>query len=392
MSIDLDFWPQCEGISVDGLFPLDRFVGQGSRGSVFETQFQGRPAVIKLVPGANASSAALRDTWTKARELEHPALIRIFASGEAEVNGQQCAFCVMEKAEENLADVLSERALTEDEVGELLPPLLDALRYLHGRGFAHGALKSANIMATGDQLKLALDNLAADGDQAADCRSVGVLLQQLLNHGAIDSPREPYDEIIRNCLNPDVSERWTIEQIQARVRGEAPPVAGKLRWVLAAAALAALAFVVVPYFRSPPPDPPAARVEAPPPAASAPEPAREDPPKPSPLSPPKRQNAAEDRAPRLAPTQLKDGVTAVMPSIPGRALGTIRGTVRVNVRVRVDSGGRVTSAEALPPGASRYFTDRVLAAARQWKLPPGAGEANLRFELTRDGVNGFVVR
>src|SRR5260370_6838854 len=66
-------------------------------------------------------------------------------------------YVVMEYADENLSLVLSSRPLTAAETREMLPPGLDALRYLHGKGFVHGHLKPANIMATGDQLKVSTD-------------------------------------------------------------------------------------------------------------------------------------------------------------------------------------------------------------------------------------------
>ena len=43
------------------------------------------------------------------------------------------------------------------EVTDLLPPVLDALSYLHGQGFVHGRIKPSTVLAIGDQLKLSAD-------------------------------------------------------------------------------------------------------------------------------------------------------------------------------------------------------------------------------------------
>jgi len=70
----------------------------------------------------------------------------------------------MECAEENLAQILPSRALASDEAREMLDSLLDVLAYLHSKGFVHGHLKPANIMANGDQLKLSSDGLCHTGE------------------------------------------------------------------------------------------------------------------------------------------------------------------------------------------------------------------------------------
>ncbi len=45
MSFDLAFWKHWEGHSLDSMFPLERCLGGSDHSAVFETQFQGRPAV-----------------------------------------------------------------------------------------------------------------------------------------------------------------------------------------------------------------------------------------------------------------------------------------------------------------------------------------------------------
>jgi TonB family protein len=83
----------------------------------------------------------------------------------------------------------------------------------------------------------------------------------------------------------------------------------------------------------------------------------------------------------------------VLPAVPQSARETIQGTVRVSVRVSLDSSGAVTEAEFDSPGPSKYFARLALEAAQAWKFaPPRVGGHKvlsdwiLRFEFTKDAT------
>src|SRR5207249_8045755 len=82
-------------------------------------------------------------------------------------DGPTHLYVVMELADQNLAQLLTQRALTEDEAREMLPPTLSALAFLHDRNLVHRQLKPANMLAVGDQLKLASDTICHFGDAGA---------------------------------------------------------------------------------------------------------------------------------------------------------------------------------------------------------------------------------
>ncbi|HTA29346.1 MAG TPA: protein kinase [Candidatus Cybelea sp.] len=63
-------------------------------------------------------------------------------------------------------------------------------------------------------------------------------------------------------------------------------------------------------------------------------------------------------------------VQQVLPDAPQKARDTIRGKVRLSVKVNVDEFGNVTQATLDAPGPSQYFADRTLAAAKLWKFAP----------------------
>lgn len=80
----------------------------------------------------------------------------------------------------------------------------------------------------------------------------------------------------------------------------------------------------------------------------------------------------------------------VMPKVPQSALQTIRGTVRVAIRVVVGQDGTVRSASSQIPGPSRYFERIALQTAKEWTFTPTDREVDremlVRFFFRRDGV------
>jgi TonB family protein len=83
----------------------------------------------------------------------------------------------------------------------------------------------------------------------------------------------------------------------------------------------------------------------------------------------------------------------VLPEVPQRAMETIDGHVRVEIRVQVDRDGNVSDAGIVSQGPSRYFANYALNAARGWKFKPaqrGGHAANstwmLHFVFQRSGV------
>jgi TonB family protein len=65
-----------------------------------------------------------------------------------------------------------------------------------------------------------------------------------------------------------------------------------------------------------------------------------------------------------------DVLDQVLPDVSEKARNTIRGTVRVAIRVHVDPAGNVTQAQLDSPGPSQYFADQALKAARRWEFTP----------------------
>jgi len=372
---DQEFWQRWEGQTIGGKFVLDRLTAFGGTGASYETSHRGRAALIRFFPGTSEEVAARRKSWREAAGLSHPALVEVYSRGETTFDEALCAYIVMERPDRNTEANLAREALAA---------LIGVLRYLHERSFAHGELNAGELLPYGGQWKLSSHTLTPSGDTNADCAVVGELVKQSMN----GNPTPPLAQIVKGA-----AAGWSAARMEACLLGKQAT-----RRKLWAGGVAAVVLTGVFAFR------PAPTTETPPPVVAElkteprviQKPAPASPPAPTPAAKPKPAKP-EPPKPTAAPTPPKpveskptastdtDGVARVMPDIPSSARRTIRGRVRVNVRVTVDPDGRVTQATSAPPAASAYFTTRVLAAARSWKFPPASAPSEwmLRFELLR---------
>jgi len=451
-------WKSWEGRIVEGKFPLRQWLGGSDHSAVFLTELPNLPSqkiAIKLIPVEAGKTEAHLSHLLLTKKLSHPHLIRTFESGSCRLDGSQFLYVIMECADDDLSQILPQRPLEPKEVSDLLPPVLDALSYLHRNGFVHGRVKPSNVLAVGEQLKLSSDQATAvsqpDGDRrrrdvydapetaagivspAGDVWSVGVTLAAALTQNVTvaeaasphdrDLPEtvpEPFRGIVRDCLQLDPSRRGSVKEIQARLRPgsnyvstnarpiAAPPVTQPL---VASASPAepksrrplvvAAAFIVVVlgillsvlYSRSNRTASGAtsgAAVES----SSAPErtaPANPAPPATTPALP-----AATTTRPQASSGGV---VRQVLPDVPRSAQNTIRGTIKVVVRVQVDPSGKVASATFKMRGSSAYFAKQALNAAKQWEFtaPEVDGQATastwlLQFRFQRKGIQAAPQR
>src|SRR5271169_4137521 len=246
-----EVWTKWEGQAVNGVLPLRRLLSAGDHGAVFLTEFPAQhlaDAALRLVPVTPSLTQAQLAHWTTAASLSHPHLIRILETGLCRLEGLQFLFVVMEYAEQTLSQILPQRALTPDELREMLPPTLSALAFLHGKNLIQGRLKPANILVVNDQLKLASDTIRPAGESSAtfaksspydppeaiggswsaagDIWSLGMTLFEALTQHLppAESGTEPsfpatvpreFANIIRRCLNRNPEDRPTAAGLEA---------------------------------------------------------------------------------------------------------------------------------------------------------------------------------
>jgi TonB family protein len=96
-----------------------------------------------------------------------------------------------------------------------------------------------------------------------------------------------------------------------------------------------------------------------------------------------------------APETLPSATNEVVPKASQSALATVRGTIRVVIRVSIDKQGTVVGTTADEPGPSRYFLRLATEAAKQWTFTPAKSEERrsrlIRFNFTRDGASARLL-
>ncbi|MFZ0630564.1 MAG: TonB family protein [Acidobacteriaceae bacterium] len=425
----------CIGRIIDGKFTLLQWLGGTEQSSVFLTELKSDPAqkaAIKLcwVNAADAETHIAQ--WSVARTLSHPHLMGLFHTGRCEVDGEDLLYVVTQYAEEVLSEILRERPLTPGEAREMLDPILEALSLLHSRHLVHGHLKPSNIMVVGDRLKLSTDRLHAAGEPdraspspgkydapeiafgqmspAADLWSLGVVLVEALTQrpplwggsggGEPVVPASiptPFFGIVRECLRVDPARRCTLSGVRdslvtsgLRDSLVATPAAewadsitttppsrtllSRTPVMIAGAALVVGVIVtslVIGFHHRP--MPPAV------PQRSAP---ATKPQSPGPGAQPHKGSV------------VKGGVAyRAVPDVAQSIRDATHGHVRVRIGLQVDSDGSVSDATIDSPGPSRYFANRALQTARDWKFRPAEIDGRavgsrwiLEFHFGQDGT------
>ena len=263
---------------------------------------------------------------------------------------------------------------------------------------------------------------------AGDVWSLGMTLIEVLTGrrpaaGADARPPgdlpEPFATIVRHALERDARGRWTIPQISKYLTNPgsataalAEPVRRKRIaplgvWILLGAILVVVAGVLIRQSdtSAPPAAAPSSVAKAPdaaPPTQQAqPEPAKpamaakKEEPKPK-AEPVAEAPKPEAQKPVSDATPAGDGAGVPgqpMPDVTGQARGTIRGRVKVSIRLDVNPAGAVTDAKIEGPGGGRYFSDLALKTVRQWKFEPVSVNGSetgqrwrVRFEFQKTGT------
>ncbi len=437
-------WTKWESLVINGAYPLRRFLARSDHSVVFLTENTGNTAAdaaIKLIPADPASSEAQLERWNAVVALSHPHLIRLFDVGRCQLGGHPFLFVVMEYAEQSLAQILPRRVLTLDEVQELLPPTLDALAFLHGKNLVHCRVKPPNFLVVNDQLKLSSDGVRpADATDstvtpAGDIWGLGATIVEALTqhppdeHGQLvslpDTVPSAFADTVRRCLSANPGSRPVVADLGAQFKG-APPtpttapqppsiVAPPPEFPDAGAQSALAAVTAVAPVADPatlPPTLPRKRFIVPASVAvlvlialawagarllhgppTSPQPVTHAVPSVTQSAAPAATSAAP--APAADASELSSAapdavVHEEIPSTSRRARASIRGTIKVTVRVTVDRAGKVIVQSLENRGSSKYFTRVSGEAAGKWRFVADSRDSRqwlLQFEFTRSGTS-----
>lgn len=439
-------WTHWENQVVNGAFPLRRCLGRSNHSAVFLTEYKARnlaDAAIKFVRADALQAKAQLAQWGAAATLSHPHLVRLFEMGRCQSGGQEFVYVVMEYAEQTLAEILRQRALSPDEVRELLLPTLDALAFLHRNHRVHGRLRPSNFLAVNDQLKLASDSVRPTGHSAngivrtssydppelkdsgistaGDIWGLGMTLVEALTQRTTAWPDHqcelpasfpaPFADTVRRCLSLAPVNRPTVIELAAQYqpapqahplpdaqpqahkapREATPPRSSPKRHLSLVAIAAALLISLAVWVGLRLAGTSQAHLEptvVPAPTPVAPSAITKSTESNSMLSSPV---ARPPDPPSLPATAASLSVLhEVTPNVPQAIREKIQGRIRVTVRVLVDPSGNVVGALLDDPGPSKYFARLADTAAREWQFVPADNEDArvwlLLFEFTRGGV------
>jgi len=450
-----EVWTSWEGEVIGGAFPLRRFLGGSDHSGVFLTACTAQNtanAAIKIVAADPALDEAQLSRWRTAATLSHPHLIRLLDMGRCQLADRPFLFVVMEYAEQTLSQILPRRALTADEVQEMLPPTLDALAFLHRKILVHGQLKPSNFLVVSDQLKLSSDGIRPAGQStsglaqssaydppeekngsistAGDIWALGVTMVEALTQRPAAGPDESnqaallptsvpaaFAATLRRCLSRNPADRPTVSDLEAEITGPPPapvvplaqPVARqapeqvipsrkppKQRVSVATIATVLLVLVIIwagLRLLQVKPKPPQAAADTADISSqqtiAAAAPSTQPAPLPSPAAP-----AAPDRPAPAAADTSASVLHQEIPEVARSANDTIRGHFKVAVRVKVDGSGNVVDATLEDPGPSKYFARVATAAARKWKFARAKQQDSrewlLWFEFARDSATAYA--
>src|SRR5450631_4100671 len=397
MTMTEDWIKEWERRSVNGVYPLHRFLGRSNHSVVFLTECKAQnvaQAAIKILPAYPARTEAQLSYWRSAATLSHPHLIRLLDAGRCQLGGHNFLFVVMDHAEQNLAQILPGRALTSDEVRDMLPPTLDALAYLHGKNLVQGGLKPPNFLVVNDQLKLSSDTIRPAGERlattakpslydppeakggristAGDIWGLGITLVEALTQAPPVWSRDTDDTVVlsanlapefidtaQRCLNRDPGHRPAIAELAAQFK-QAPPTTPesaapsvvnesvvrtpstqhwpKARLVVTAITLGVMALCAVwaalHLFHT---------------HSTVRQPASITPVSQPPVSPP-----AAAEIPNASIAGLPTILHQEVPDISRSARESIRGVIKVGVRVTIDRSGNVVAATLDKRGSRKY--------------------------------------
>lgn len=141
--------PGLEGKTLDR-YQLQRLIGRGGMADVYEGYAigQGQTVAIKVFKGNDED--LLRRFIREARlmsSLHNEHLLPIYASGEAEINGDQRYYIVMPLMSGGTLRARIRRSpLSLEGACQCLRDIADALDYIHRQGVIHRDIKSSNVL------------------------------------------------------------------------------------------------------------------------------------------------------------------------------------------------------------------------------------------------------
>src|SRR5438093_7799396 len=138
------------GTVIDGTYRVDRLIGEGGFGVVYECQELplGRAVALKMLKPSATGEREMKRFLVEGRNLaslNHPNVVQIYRLG----NYQGSPYIVMECVQgKTLKDHVQSRSLSTRRVVELMQQVAAGLSAIHAMGIVHRDLSPNNIVVT----------------------------------------------------------------------------------------------------------------------------------------------------------------------------------------------------------------------------------------------------
>ncbi len=153
----MQLWNDYEGKTIAEAYPLTKLLRPEGRSAFFVTaEADGTPEVIRITESLNDEHEML-ERWRQVSDVNQANLIEIKKFGYTTVDGVPLTYALMESSDGSLGDILKERPLTASETREVATSIAAALTALHASSLIHEHVEPANVLATGEVIKLRSD-------------------------------------------------------------------------------------------------------------------------------------------------------------------------------------------------------------------------------------------
>jgi len=170
-----------------GRYEIVRELGKGAMGIVYlaKDPLIGRLVALKTIrPAAHIDDDETKEFQQRfireaqaAGILNHPSIVTVHDIGQDDESGM--TFIAMEYVEgQNIKEILAQgRALTFDQIGDIIAQVAEALDFAHSKGIVHRDVKPANIiLLEGGRAKITDFGIAKIASGTANLTSTGQFL------------------------------------------------------------------------------------------------------------------------------------------------------------------------------------------------------------------------
>ena len=229
-------WSSQEGRLVQG-WRLESFLGiRGDKAFYIAREDDSNARLLELTTDSGEQPLA---SWKRARDVAKANLLRVYAAGEVEIDGENSAFAVLDLPDDDLGEIIAKGPLDPEEARAIFSAVASGLAALHKRGLFHGAVVPSNIFIVNDEVRLSVDTIWNSGrlGEESDLRQFGAMLVCALTGRTdvpgIDDPAlldavaqlgPPFYDIAVGCFRGASDRRWTAQRIVDALSGRwAPP-------------------------------------------------------------------------------------------------------------------------------------------------------------------------